>query len=138
MTSEQQSRLTIDYRNATSGMVGTDHGIDPSELQELAGTVSEQHDRLVREHDGDKQRWMDLADNTALADEIVAFADEVRDQYDDYLLIGIGGSSLGAIATVQALTHPYRNLLPKERRGGPRFFILDNPDPEKVAATLDT
>jgi glucose-6-phosphate isomerase len=134
----QHSRVVIDYRNATDTVVGAEHGISESELRELAATIAEEHERLTREHDASEQRWMDLPDATALADEVQAFAAEVREQYDDFLLVGIGGSSLGAIATIQALTHPHRNTLPKERRGGPRIFILDNPDPEKIAATLDT
>ena len=136
--SSQQSRLVIDYRNATSGVVGTDHGIRDGELDDIAAKVTQEHQRLVAEHDAGEQKWMDLPDDTALADEISAFADEVRDQYQDFILVGIGGSSLGAIATIQALTHPFRNLLPDNKRVGPRIFILDNPDPEKIAATLDT
>ena len=132
----QASRLVIDYRNATDTVVG-EHGVSQAEMQGVASTVQEHHDRLTAEHDGGEQRWMDLPDDTALADEIVAFADEVRDQYDDFLLIGIGGSSLGAIATIQAVANPHRNLLPKEQRGGPRIFFLDNPDPEKITATLE-
>lgn len=138
MASQQQSRLVIDYRNATDQVVGAEHGISAAELDELAPTVAEQHNRLVNEHDAGDQRWMDLPDDTALADEIVAFANEVKDQYQDFILVGIGGSSLGAIATIQALAHPYRNLLPEGKRVGPRIFVLDNPDPEKIAATLDT
>ncbi|MBA3378114.1 MAG: glucose-6-phosphate isomerase, partial [Chloroflexia bacterium] len=84
------------------------------------------------------QRWQDLPDNTKLADEIAEFARDARKRYEDFILIGIGGSSLGAIATIQALTHPYRNLLAPEKRNGPRLFVLDNPDPEKVKATLET
>ena len=138
MASQQQSRLVIDYRNATENVVGADHGISASELEEVAPVIAEHHDRLTSEHDAHDQRWMDLPDDTALADEVVAFADQVRDQYQDFILVGIGGSSLGAIATLQALAHPYRNLLPEGKRVGPRIFILDNPDPEKIAATLDT
>jgi glucose-6-phosphate isomerase len=133
---DQASRLVIDYRNATDTVVG-EHGVSHDELAGVAATVREQHDRITREHDGGEQHWMDLPDDTALADEIVAFADEVRDQFDDFLLIGIGGSSLGAIATIQAVANPHRNLLPKEQRNGPRIFFLDNPDPEKIAATLN-
>lgn len=132
------SRLVIDYHNAMQGVVGEQHGIAPSELDDIAEKVATEHERLVREHDAGDQRWMDLPDNTALADEIAAFADEVRDEYQDYILVGIGGSSLGAIATIQALAHPFRNLLPDGKRVGPRIFILDNPDPEKISATLDT
>lgn len=132
------SRLTIDYRNAMAGAVGDEHGVSDAELDELQGYITEQHNRIVDEHAKSIQRWQDLPDNTALADEIVQFANEARETYTDYILIGIGGSSLGAIATIQALCHPYRNLLPDDKRGGPRFFVLDNPDPEKVKATLET
>jgi glucose-6-phosphate isomerase len=137
-TSSQQSRLVIDYRNTMNSVVSEEHGISDTDLDDIGDKVRQHHDRLQSEHTAGEQKWMDLPDDTALADEIVAFADEVREQYQDFILIGIGGSSLGAIATIQALAHPYRNLLPDGKRGGPRIFILDNPDPEKVAATLDT
>jgi glucose-6-phosphate isomerase len=132
------SRLVIDYRNATANAVGAEHGVSEAELQDVAGTIASEHARIQAEHEANGQRWLDLADDAQLADEIDTFAREAAATYDDFVLVGIGGSSLGAIATIQAITHPYRNLLPKERRNGPRFFVLDNPDPEKVAATLDT
>ncbi len=133
----QSSRLVIDYRNATADAVGSD-GITERELDSLSALVQAEHERIAREHENGGQKWQDLPDNTALADEIVTFASEARKKYNDFILIGIGGSSLGAIATIQALTNPYRNWLPEDRRDGPRIFVLDNPDPEKVAATLDT
>jgi glucose-6-phosphate isomerase len=135
---EQASRLTIDYQNAMASEVGADHGVSDAMLDAIAPEVARQHARLVAEHEAAGQRWMDLPSDTALAAEIDAFVAENRDCYDDFVLVGIGGSSLGAIATIQALTHPFRNLLPAAQRGGPRFFVLDNPDPEKVAATLGT
>ena len=131
------SRLVIDYRNATADAVGSD-GITEHELDSLSALVQAEHERIAREHENGGQKWQDLPDNTALANEIVAFATEARKKYRDFILIGIGGSSLGAIATIQALMHPFRNLLPEDRRDGPRIFVLDNPDPEKVAATLAT
>ncbi|MBA3415459.1 MAG: hypothetical protein H0U10_09575, partial [Chloroflexia bacterium] len=131
------SRLAIDYRNATAAAVGEAHGVSPAMLAEVAPKVREEHARIAGEHAAGGQRWMDLPDDLALADDLAAFAEQARSRYQDYLLIGIGGSSLGAIATVLALANPYRNLLSDERRGGPRFFVLDNPDPEKVRATLD-
>jgi glucose-6-phosphate isomerase len=132
------SRLTIDYRNVMADAIGEEHGLTPAQLDAMAGKVAGEHERITSEHDSGGQKWMDLPDDTALADRIVAFAEGARKQYRDYVLIGIGGSSLGAIATIQALAHPYRNLLLDDRRGGPRLFVLDNPDPEKVRATLDT
>ena len=132
------SRLTIDYSNAMAEAVGSAHGVAGAMLDEIAPIIAEQHERLVSEHAAGGQRWMDLPSDTALVADIDAFASEARARYRDFILVGIGGSSLGAIATVQALASPFRNLLPSEARGGPRFFVLDNPDPEKVNATLAT
>jgi glucose-6-phosphate isomerase len=132
------SRLTIDYRNAMAAAVGPAHGVTDAMLDEIAPVIAGQHARLAAERAAGGQRWMELPSDTALVAEIEAFAAEVRSRYQDFILVGIGGSSLGAIATVQALTHPFRNLLPSGTRNGPRFFVLDNPDPEKVAATLQT
>jgi glucose-6-phosphate isomerase len=132
----ETSRLTIDYRNSMADTVGAQNGISDAMLDEIAPQVTAHHERIVAEHDAGGQRWMDLPSDTNLVAEIDAFAAEAREQYHDLILVGIGGSSLGAIATIQALTNPFRNLLPARRREGPRFFVLDNPDPEKVAATL--
>jgi len=132
------SRLVIDYRNATSAAVGDLHGVSEADLDSVADRIRSEHERIASEHADQVQRWQALPDNTKLADEIAEFARDARERYDDFILIGIGGSSLGAIATIQALTHPFRNLLAPDKRGGPRFFVLDNPDPEKVKATLDT
>ena len=132
------SRLVIDYRNATAAGVGDQHGVSEAALGAIAETVRAEHERITGEHADGGQRWMDLPDDSALADEVAAFASDARGRYGDLILVGIGGSSLGAIATVQALTHPFRNALPDGQRDGPRLFVLDNPDPEKVTATLDT
>jgi glucose-6-phosphate isomerase len=133
----ETSRLTIDYRNATAVAVGPEHGVSDAMLDEIAPTIAEQHERLQAEHAAGGQRWMDLPSDAALVAEVEGFAAAAREAYSDFILVGIGGSSLGAIATVQALTHPFRNLQPEATRVGPRFFVLDNPDPEKVAATLE-
>ncbi|MCC2630187.1 MAG: glucose-6-phosphate isomerase [Thermomicrobiales bacterium] len=134
----EASGLTIDYRNAMAAAVGPAHGVSDAMLDEIAPVVAEQHARISAEHEAGGQRWMDLPSDRALAAEMEAFAAEARARYEDFILVGIGGSSLGAIATIQALANPFRNLLPAKSRGGPRFFVLDNPDPEKVAATLQT
>jgi len=117
--------------------VGTKDGVTSAQLDAIAPKIASEHERIVIEHAAGEQRWMDLPDNSDLADSIAQFAGKVRAKYSDFILIGIGGSSLGAIATIQALVNPFRNLLPASERKGPRFFVLDNPDPEKVRATLD-
>ena len=132
------SRIKLDYRNVMASAVGDANGLTEADLASIAPIAAKEIERIWAEHAAGDQKWIDLPDNRSLVDEIEAFAAENRDAYSDFILIGIGGSSLGAISAIQALAHPYRNLLPGDRRGGPRFFVLDNPDPEKVAATLAT
>jgi len=132
------SRIGLDYRNVMTSAVGDENGLTDAALQAIAPKATAEIERIWAEHASGDQKWIDLPDNTALVEEIQSFAADQRDKYQDFILIGIGGSSLGAISAIQALAHPFRNLLPADQRGGPRFFVLDNPDPEKVAATLAT
>jgi glucose-6-phosphate isomerase len=132
------SRIRLDYRNVMASAVGDADGLTQKSLEAIAPKAAGEIEWIWAEHESGDQKWIDLPDNTALVQEIDAFAAENRDKYDDFILIGIGGSSLGAISAIQALAHPFRNLLPTDRRRGPRFFVLDNPDPEKVSATLAT
>ncbi len=132
------SRVAIDYANAMSSAVGAANGVTDIELDDLSARAASEIERIWSEYQSGSQRWMALPDDQALVSELNAFAAAEGPKYRDFLLVGIGGSSLGAIATVQALAHPFRNALPDDRRTGPRMFVLDNPDPEKVAATLET
>jgi glucose-6-phosphate isomerase len=132
------SRIRIDYANVMAMAVGGEQGLSDVDIDSVAGTAAEEMRRIWSEHDAGDQRWIALPDNRELADQLSHFATAEGPKYRDLILVGIGGSSLGAIATVQALAHPFRNLQSDERRSGPRLFVLDNPDPEKVAATLET
>jgi glucose-6-phosphate isomerase len=60
-----------------------------------------------------------------------------RRKPEDWIHVGIGGSSLGAEALLAALAHPFHNLLPRARRSGPRVHFVDNVDPERLGALLE-
>lgn len=49
-------------------------------------------------------------------------AEEVRKEADVLLVVGIGGSYLGARAVIEATSHGFETLLPRERRRGPLVF----------------
>ena len=68
---------------------------------------------------------------------IRTLADELKAKYENILLLGIGGSALGARAVLQFLKGPYYNL---EGHPEPRMFIFDNLDPvlaDKLERLLD-
>ena len=82
--------------------------------------------------------WTKLPHNQkTVVEDILATARRVRDSFDNFVVLGIGGSALGPIAVQQALNHLHYNDLDDDRRGGPRLFVEDNIDPERMTALLD-
>lgn len=63
----------------------------------------------------------------SLLGRIEATASALRDELDRIVLLGIGGSYMGARALFEALCHPYHNELSRSDRGGiPRLYFAGN------------
>jgi glucose-6-phosphate isomerase len=81
--------------------------------------------------------FVDLPADQALLDQVARFSAAARGKYDDVVILGIGGSALGPIALRTALRPSGWNMLDEKTRGGyPRLSVLDNVDPETIAALL--
>ena len=81
--------------------------------------------------------FVDLPADKRLLDQVTTFASAARGKYDDVVILGIGGSALGPIALRTALRPSGWNMLDDKARGGyPRLHVLDNVDPETIAALL--
>lgn len=53
-------------------------------------------------------------------------AEKIKKNSDVLIVIGIGGSYLGARAAIEALSHSFNNMLPKEKRNGPEIYFAGN------------
>ena len=86
-----------------------------------------------------KMDWRDLPyDQDNVVEDILKTASEIKKEFDAFVLLGIGGSALGPIAVQQALNHLHYNELSREQRGGnPRFYVVDNIDPERMEALFE-
>ncbi len=81
--------------------------------------------------------FLELPTNTALHAASANFAERTRGQFDDVVVLGIGGSALGPIAIRTALLEPDWNALTvEERHRQPRLHVLDNVDPRTIDALL--
>jgi len=79
-----------------------------------------------------------LPDDAALRATLQADALASRDEIDDVVLCGIGGSALGPNMLRSALRPPRWNELDRAARGGwPRLHVMDNVDPVSMGALLD-
>ncbi|MBI5137782.1 MAG: glucose-6-phosphate isomerase [Nitrospirae bacterium] len=126
-------RIRIDSTRMMADRVGATHGIRPAELAALAGRAKAAHDALARRRAAGELGFYDLpGQDTAPIDAAAAWARG----FENFVVVGIGGSSLGPKATHQALRHPFHNLLPPHERGGPRLFFMENVDPATIAALL--
>ena len=72
----------------------------------------------------------------SLLGRIEAKAQELREQSDRFVVLGIGGSYMGMRALFEALCHPLHNELTRDQRGGvPRlYFEGNNVDNDSITA----
>ena len=80
-----------------------------------------------------------LGRDRAVLDDIRATADRLAGEVDRVVVLGIGGSYMGARALFEACCHPCHNELSREaRKGRPRiYFEGNNVDNDAVAGLLD-
>ncbi|MDH4378645.1 MAG: hypothetical protein QE263_01895 [Vampirovibrionales bacterium] len=133
--------LQLDWSAATPAAIGATHGFDPTHLSEkYAQPLAQAVEQLVANatKTGAWSRWLTLGNQPQLVAAINAYAASVKGKYQDVVLVGIGGSSLGPKALFQALRHPQWNLLSKEARGGyPRFHVVDHMDTDCLEGLWD-
>lgn len=69
--------------------------------------------------------WLDLPVHYDQAEfgRIQTAAARIREQASVLVVIGIGGSYLGAKAALEFCCHSYYNLLPRQKRGGPEIYF---------------
>jgi glucose-6-phosphate isomerase len=131
------TRLRLDYTNMMGPRLGG-RGVDPERLDALAKRFAEVHADVRRRRDGGELGFFRLLDPSELPDRIQAFADGPGQAFENVVVLGIGGSALGATALLHALRGPDWNERDDEARDHfPRLFVLDNVDPDSVAALLD-
>ena len=82
--------------------------------------------------------FMDLPYASDTVHQVQQVANSFRQSFKDVVILGGGGSALGAKALKEALLGPYWNERSEEERDGfPRLHIIDNPDPLTVNRILE-
>lgn len=100
------------------------------EVDYLAGAVKNAHDQL-RGGTGagsDYLGWIDLPVNYDKEEfaRIKQAAAKIQSDSDVLVVIGIGGSYLGARAAIEMLSHSFYNMLPDGKRKTPQIFFAGN------------
>ncbi|MBB6444987.1 glucose-6-phosphate isomerase [Bacillus benzoevorans] len=72
--------------------------------------------------------WIELPENYDKEEflRIQTTAEKIKRDSDILLVIGIGGSYLGARAAIEALQHSFYNIIQKEKRAAPQIIFVGN------------
>lgn len=116
--------------------------IDERQVYNLQKQVSLCHNMLHQAtgEGSEYTGWLDLPDkyDRTEFEDIRLAAGQIRDKCDVFIVLGIGGSYLGARAAIDMLNHSFYNELPREKRGGPKiYFAGHNISPTYLKELLD-
>lgn len=129
--------VRLNYANCLKDFVG-ESGISYEEITALQPKISDAHEAIKEQKKQGKLGFMELPGKVNLAKKIRYASKKLCSRFDNFVVIGIGGSALGNIALQQALRHPNWNLLSKkERHGYLRLFVTDNVDPDYISGLID-
>lgn len=130
-------KIRLDYNNMMQEFVGKT-GVSKGDIDAL--NLDKAKQAMIDKRANGKMDWRDLPYNQEeVCNEIISYVEEVKDKFDAFVVLGIGGSALGPISVQQAINHPYYNEISREKRGGyPKFYVADNVDPEKLVYLFET
>lgn len=129
--------LRLDYAYCTAEALGDVHGIDRQRAQELGQPFATVHQELERGRREGRLGFWELPQTPAAELEAIkSQAESLRGLADNLVVLGIGGSALGATAVDMALNGLWRHSLPR-RQGGMRLYVADNSDPRMFTSLLE-
>ena len=131
--SKLRVQIKLYYKNVTSEIIGSEHGITSPQLKDLAEKTLPLISKLNKERKAGKTPYRDLPYNEQMLCRVKKMITKVKDDCENLVVLGIGGSALGNIALQTAL-NPYMYNLDNAQRNGPRFFVFDNIDPPQFAS----
>ena len=132
-------RVTLDYNNMTDTFLG-ERGFSQKQLSAYNLKAAAAF-RFVKENRGKDELYMGWTELPYNQNEIVAdileTAKTIRSKFQNFVVLGIGGSALGPIMAFNALCHLHYNDLTRAKRKGPKFYVEDNVDPVRMRDLLD-
>ena len=127
-------KIQFDETNLLADVVGEEHGITRPEIERNRDRALDALRSFEKQSDEGLYGFPHLPFRADIRG-INAYAREVRGSFDTVCLVGIGGSALGAWALDCGMRGPHPVQGPWTSKH-PRLVILDNVDPEFVAAAL--
>ncbi len=123
--------LTYKFGNLMQKNIGS-HGLPDDFFENNRELLAEIHQKINEGFNKGDFGFMKLPFEQPELDRIKKIAVDIRQKFKSVIVLGIGGSCLGALALHQAFNHPFHNQF-----SSPQIYFLDNVDPELIQALLD-
>lgn len=115
--------ISIDYSKVLKFM-------EKHEIEYMKDQITTAHNTIINKNGAgnDFLGWVNLPENYDKEEfkRIKAAAEKIKSNSDVLVVIGIGGSYLGARAAIEMLNHSFYNMLPKDKRKAPQIFFAGN------------
>ncbi|MBO5223847.1 MAG: glucose-6-phosphate isomerase [Clostridia bacterium] len=130
-------KLRFDYNNMMTSYVG-EHGVNPDCIDADKEVIASAFKTVMDNRGKGWQEWCDLPyASEEYLDEMISYCGAIGKKAESFVVFGIGGSALGPLAVATSLIHLHHNELPASKRKGPKLYVEDNVDPERMSALLD-
>ena len=132
----ERNEIRVDFNFMMREQIGDEYGLDAEDMDFLSSHVKEIHNELTAKRGSGEIGFFDLPYQDT--GPVKSLAKDIAANFENFLLIGIGGSALGPLAIHNALNSPFYNQLTgggAKRR--PRLYFLDNVDPDETTALLE-
>ena len=113
--------IKFDFKNSS---------INERMINAMEETVRINHEELHKNSDDESKflGWINLPENYDKEEfeRIKKAANKIQNDSDVLIVIGIGGSYLGARAVIESLTNCFYNMLPAKKRNNPMIIYAGN------------
>jgi glucose-6-phosphate isomerase len=130
---QEPEPVRIDLNGVFASAIGAANGVHDEELAALRPRLVDAIGALQAERAQGLHPFLDLPGERESLGDVLALADQLRDDVDNFVLLGIGGSARGARALAAALDLE----VTAGGRRRPRLIVADNVDPASFSRLLD-
>ncbi len=114
------------------------YGISYKDIMKNSQKIDLAYYKVMDNESLETESYFNLVRNPQGIQEMQEYADYVAENFDNFVVLGIGGSALGTRTLFSALTTMDYKKNDKRRNKRPKWFVRDSINPEKFACLLSS